>query len=98
MAGIGPHELEPGEPAADALEHEGGPVPVLHPGREDHDPERQALGVDERMELAPLQALAGVVNHLVVLRAPFSADLIVWLSRIAALGLASRPNRSRKAM
>jgi hypothetical protein len=50
------------------------------------------------MDFAALDLLAGVVTHLVVFTAPFSADLTDWLSRTAADGLASRPTRSRKAM
>ena len=98
VADVGPHELEAGEAGPDAVEHEGGAVPVLHPGRVDHDPQRQAFGIDKRVDLAPLHTFAGVVAHLVILRAPFSADLIVWLSSTAALGLASRPRRSRSDM
>ena len=45
-----------------------------------------------------LALLAGVVTDLLVITAPFSADLTDWLSRTAAGGLASRPSRSRKAM
>ena len=98
VAGVGPDELEPWEAGADAVEHEGGPVAILHPGGVNHDPERQALGVDERVDLASLHALAGVVAHLVVFRAPFSADFTVWLSSTPAEGDASRPSRSRSAM
>ena len=96
VAGIGPHELEPGKAGADAFEHQSRAVAVLHPRRMDYDPERQALGVDERVDLSSLHTLAGVVTHLVVLRASFSADLTVWLSSTAALGLASRPSPSRR--
>jgi hypothetical protein len=50
------------------------------------------------VDLAALDPLAGVVIHLVVATAPFSADLIDWLSRTATVGLASRPIRSRNAI
>jgi hypothetical protein len=63
-----------------------------------HDPHRQSFGVDEGVDLATLDLLAGVVTHIVVFAAPFSADLMDWLSRTAADGLASRPLRSRKAV
>ena len=64
----------------------------------DDDPDRQPLAVDEGVDFAALHLLAGVITHLVVSAAPFSADLTDWLLRAAADGLASRPIRSRKAM
>jgi hypothetical protein len=62
----------------------------------DDDPHRQSLTVDQSMNFAALDLLAGVVTDLVVSTAPFSADLTDWLSRTAAEGLASRPIRSPK--
>jgi hypothetical protein len=41
-----------------------------------HDPHRQSFGVDEGVDLATLDLLAGVVTHIVVFAAPFSADLM----------------------
>ena len=60
-------------------------------------PASAALAVDQGVDLAALYHFAGVVTHLVVVSAPFSADLIDWLSRTAAEGLTSRPIRSRNA-
>ena len=57
----------------------------------------EAFGIDKGVQFATLQLLAGVVTHCVVLTAPFSAAFSVWLSNTAAVGLASRPSRSRKA-
>src|ERR1700751_5348228 len=57
------------------------------------DPHRQPLAVDQGVDFVTLYLLAGVVPYFVVFAAPFSADLIDWLSRIAADGLASRPIR-----
>src|SRR6516164_8862448 len=64
----------------------------------DNDPHRRPFAIDQGVDLATLHLLAGVITHLVVFTAPFSADLTDWLSRTAADGLASRPIRSRKAM
>src|SRR5215471_16172858 len=64
----------------------------------DDDPHRQPFAVDQGVDFSALHLLAGVITHLVVFTAPFSADLTDWLSRTAADGLASRPIRSRKAM
>jgi len=62
------------------------------------DPHRQPSAGDQRVDFAAFDLLAGVATHLAVVAAPFSADLIDWLSRTAADGLASRPIRSRNAM
>ena len=70
---------------------------MLNRGGVDNDPHRQPFGVDQAVDLAALYLFAGVVTHLVVVTAPFSADLIDWLSRTAAEGLTSRPIRSRNA-
>jgi hypothetical protein len=64
----------------------------------DDHPHREPLGIDQGIDFAALDPLAGVITHLVVFAAPFSADLSDWLSRTAAEGLASRPMRSRKAI
>jgi hypothetical protein len=64
----------------------------------DDDQHRQPFAVDQGVDFAVLDLLAGVVTDLLVITAPFSADLTDWLSRTAAEGLASRPSRSRKAM
>jgi hypothetical protein len=98
VAGVRADQFQPGKAVADAGEDKSGAVAILHAGRVDDDLHRQAFAVDQRMDLAALQALACVIAHLVVLRPPFSADLTVWLSRMAAVGLASRPSRSRSAM
>jgi hypothetical protein len=64
----------------------------------DDDAHRQPFTVDQSVDFAALDPLAGVITHLSVVTAPFSADLTDWLSRTAAEGLASRPVRSRKAI
>ena len=57
----------------------------------DDDAHRQPSTVDQSVDFAALHLLAGVVTHLVVSTAPFSADLTDWLSKTAAAGLASLP-------
>ena len=53
--------------------------------------ELQARGVHRDMALAPLHLLGGVVAA----RAPFSVVFTDCVSMIAAVGLGSRPSRSR---
>ena len=97
VAAIGPNQVEPRDAAASLIENQTGPVAVLNRGKVDNDPHRQPLAVDQGVDLAALYLLAGVVTHLVVLP-PFLADLIDWLSRTPAEGLASRPIRSCNAI
>ena len=57
--------------------------------------QQQALRVYKDMALLALDLLAGVIGRRVDRRAPFSALLTLWLSMMAAVGLASRPAFSR---
>ena len=57
--------------------------------------QQQALCVYKDMALLALDLLAGVIARRVDRRAPFSALLTLWLSMMAAVGLASRPTFSR---
>src|SRR5262245_22716672 len=98
VASVGPDRLQPREAVANFVEHESRAIAVLHPGRVDDDAHRQALGVDECVDLAALHLLSGVVAYAAIVPAPFSADFTVWLSITAAVGLASRPRFSRKSM
>ena len=59
--------------------------------------EQQALSVDQDMTLLAPDLLAAVIARRVNAGPPFSALLTLWLSMIAALGLASRPANSRHA-
>ena len=70
-------------------------VAVLHAGRMDDDGQQQAKGVGQDMALAPEHLLARVIARGVERSAPFCAPLALWLSMIAAVGLASRPAASR---
>src|SRR5262245_58591722 len=90
VASVGPDKLQPREAVANFFEHESRAIAVLHPGRVDDDA--------QRVDLAALHLLSGVVAYAAIVTAPFSADFIVWLSITAAVGLASRPRFSRKSM
>ncbi len=57
--------------------------------------QQQALGVYEEVALLSLDLLAGIVARRVDREPPFSALLTLWLSMIAAVGLASRSANSR---
>ncbi len=69
-------------------------VAVLHVRRVDDAVHQQALCVDEEMPLFALDLLPGI-ETMRVRDPPFSALLTLWLSIMAAVGLASRPTSSR---
>jgi hypothetical protein len=62
------------------------PVAVLDRGGVNDDSHRQPFAVDQGVDLAALHLLAGVITHLVVSTALFSADLTDWLSGTPAEG------------
>jgi hypothetical protein len=95
VAAIGEDPLDEREQAARLPEDGQAAVAVLDIGRMDGGAQEQPERVDQDVPLAPLDLLARVVARRVGARPPFSALLTLWLSRIAALGLASRPARSR---
>ena len=68
---------------------------VLEVGGVDDGVQHQAERVDQDVPLLALDLLAPVVAVRVDRGPPFSALLTLWLSMIAAVGLASRPACSR---
>ena len=72
-------------------------VAVLDARLMDDRGKQQALVIGEDVALDPFDLLARVKPDRVDRRPPFWVDLALWLSRMAADGLASRPSRSRTA-
>lgn len=70
-------------------------IAVLDVGGMDDRLHQQALGVDQGMALLASDLLARVVARRVDAGPPLSAPFTLWLSMIAAVGLASRPACSR---
>jgi hypothetical protein len=64
---------------------------ILNVGRMHDHTEQQPLRVDRNLALAPLDLFGGIVAA----RPPFSVVFTLWLSMMAAVGLASRPSLSR---
>ena len=92
------HGLDEGKAPPRALvEHQRGAVAILQIGGVDHDAQHQAERVDEHMALDALGLLARVKARFLRFAPPFSADLTVWLSTIAALGWGTRSSASRRA-
>ena len=72
-----------------------GTITILDVGGVDVDVQQQALRVDEDMALAAEDLLPGIVAGRVERAPTFTAPLALCASRIAVVGLASRPERSR---
>ncbi len=97
IAAIGIDALDEGEAAAGLAQHGAGSVAVLDVGGMDGDAQQEAERIDEDMALAALDLLARVIPRRIERGPPFTAPLTLWLSMMAALGLASRPACSRVA-
>ena len=78
-----------------AWQHVARAVAILNVGGVDDDAQQKAERVDEDMALAAGDFLARIIALRVERGAPFCAALALWLSMIAAVGLASRPSCSR---
>jgi hypothetical protein len=76
------------------VEDEGGPVPILDIGRMHRGAQQQAERIYENVALLALDLLSRIVAMRIDARPPFSALFTLWLSMIAAEGLASRSSRS----
>ena len=89
-------ELDQERKGAEQARHQQRPaVAVLDVGGVDDGVHQQALRIDEDVPLLALDLLARIVARRINRRPPFSALLTLWLSMIAAVGLASREAASR---
>ena len=95
VAGVADDALDKGKAPPRLPEQRLRPVPVLHAGRVDVDGEPQAERVGQDVALAADPLLAGIVAGRIKRSPPLRAPFAVWLSRIAVVGLASRPAFSR---
>ena len=71
------------------------PVSILHAGGVDSNGQEQPECVSQDVTLATGDLLACIIAGRVERGPPLRAPLVVWLSRIAVVGLASRPAISR---
>ena len=90
-------KLEQKRKGAEQARHPQRPaVPVLNVAGVHDGVHQKALRIDEDVPLLALDLLAGVVARRVDRRPPFSVLFTLWLSIIAAVGLASREAASRR--
>ena len=76
------------------VENECRAVTILNVGRMNRGAQEQAQRIYENMALLALDLLSRIVAMRIV-KPPFSALFTLWLSMMAAVGLAWRPSRSR---
>jgi hypothetical protein len=98
IGAVRPDQAEPREQSAQTCENQKGAIAILDIRGMNNRVQRETLGVDDDVTFASLDILARVLPHRIDRGPPFSADLTDWLSIIPALGLDSRPMRSRSFM
>ena len=91
VSAIGEHDLKPRVEPLQPAQQVAGTIGVLDVGGMDNDAKQQAGGVDRDVSLAALDSL----RRIPAARPPFSVVFTLWVSITAALGLGSRPSRSR---
>ena len=91
VAAIGVELQQKREQAKQRAHQQHTAVAVLHVRRVDDGVQQQALRIYQDVALLALDLLSGIVARRVNREPPFSALLTLWLSMIAAVGLASRP-------
>ena len=95
IAGIGEDANNDGKQRPRAwVENESGAVAILDIGGMYRGAQQQAERIYENVALLALDLLSRIVAMRIDARPPFSALLTLWLSIIAAVGLASRSSRS----
>ena len=95
IACIGDHALQKGKAPARFSQQRLSPIPVLHMSRMHGDGQQQSKRVGQDVALTAQDLLARVIAGRVERGPPLRAPFAVWLSRIAVVGLASRPASSR---
>lgn len=88
---IGEHRLKPAVQRLDLAQQVRCAVGILDVGGVDDDAQQEAGGVDRDVAFAAPDLL----GRIIAARPPFSVVLTLWVSMMAAVGLASRPSRSR---
>ncbi len=90
VCSIRPHSFEARKRAQAVAKHLFGSVSVLHAARLNRDSQQKPLRVYKQVPPPALDLLIGIVTYG-AFWPPLSPALTLWLSRMAAEGLASRP-------
>ena len=99
ISGIGEDAKDEGPHGTRAwAQHKRCAIAILNVGGMNGNAQQETERVDEYMPLAARDLLAGVIALRIEQSPPFGAALALWLSMMAAVGLASRPSFSRTAM
>jgi len=91
IAAIGPDQLQTTKATEQFTQNQFGAITILNISRMDDNGHHQTQCIYHQMAFSARYLLAGIIATI----PPFEAVLIDWLSRIAALGLGSRPTWTR---
>src|SRR5216683_4216996 len=94
IAAVGVEDSQAGDDTLEPGQQRHGAGPILNIGRVGQNGEQEAERIDHDVALSTSHLLAGIPAA----RPPLSVVLTLWLSMMAADGLASRPSASRAAM
>ena len=97
VSAVGEKFFEEREHAEQGCQQHDAAIAILNARGCDDAVQKQALHVDENMPLLALDQLARIKAVRIDAGPPFSALLTLWLSMMAAVGLASRSSFSRHA-
>ena len=95
IAAIGEQFLQKRKHPEQGGHDENAAIAILNVGRMNNGMEQEAYCIDENMPLLALDFLARIVTRRINADPPFSALFTLWLSMMAAVGLASRSDCSR---
>ena len=90
ISAVGEERLQKGKHPKQGRHDENAAIAILNVGRMNDGVEQEAYCIDENVPLLALDLLACIVTVRINAGPPFSALFTLWLSMIAAVGLASR--------
>ena len=98
IAGVGEQLRQEGIQPEHGRKQQDAAVAILNVCRVDDGVQQQAQRVYENMAFLPLDLLACIIARRIDAGPPFSALFTLWLSMMAAVGLASRSACSRHSI
>jgi hypothetical protein len=98
IGGVGEEHFQEGLRSEQRCEQHDAAVAVLDVGGMNDGVDQQAQRIYENVALLALDLLARIITMRVDPGPPFSALFTLWLSMMAAVGLASRPSCSRHSI